>query len=161
LRFIRANETEVIEHTADVRTAQSHARGLHWDASGMTSACAGNGGDQGQRPRRGAPPSFAALWERRILVFTLRESLPPADNVHMLWLYKRGLQDVRIQASFDSATNEYVLVIKRGLHNEKVERFKARDSYGDRIEALELELTRDRWVPVGPPFLLQECRKVG
>ena len=79
----------------------------------------------------------------------------------MLWLYERGLEDLRIETSFDNATKEYVLILRRGLENESTERFGDSVAFGDRIEALQRELTRDHWTPAGPPLLLKDGWKVG
>jgi len=79
----------------------------------------------------------------------------------MLWLYERGLEDLRIETSFDNATNEYVLTLGRGQHNETTERFLDNESFGKRIEALQEELERDRWTPAGPPIVLKDGWKIG
>ena len=79
----------------------------------------------------------------------------------MLWLYERGLEDLRIETSFDNATSEYVLTLSRGQQNETTERFRDSESFGTRIEVLQKELARDRWTPAGPPILLKDGWKVG
>lgn len=73
----------------------------------------------------------------------------------MLWLYERGLEDLRIETSFDSATYEYVLTLHRGLHNETVERFPDPETFGERVNALVRQLATERWTPAGrgPIFL--------
>jgi hypothetical protein len=79
----------------------------------------------------------------------------------MLWLYERGFEDLHIETSFDNATNEYVIVLRKGQQNETTERFGDNDSFGARVEALRVELTRDRWQPTGPPIFLKKGWKIG
>ena len=85
----------------------------------------------------------------------------PAHNRYMLWVYERGLEDLRIGTSFDNATKEYVLVIARGPRNEVTERFKDTDSFQSRLEVLEEDIARERWTPVGHPIVLRDGWKIG
>ena len=79
----------------------------------------------------------------------------------MVWLYERGLEDLHVETSFDKATKEYVLVLHRGLRHEMIERFRDAEVFGQRLEALERELTEAQWMPAGPPILLQDGWQVG
>jgi hypothetical protein len=79
----------------------------------------------------------------------------------MLWLYERGLEDLRIETSFDNVTNEYVLIVKPSLGQEQTERFPDSDAFGRRIAELERKLADERWTPSGSPIILPDGWKVG
>ena len=85
----------------------------------------------------------------------------PADKIFMLWIYQRGSENLRIETSFDTATQEYVLIKTLGPNETTVERFKEGDSYQLRLDALERELASERWNRVGDPIILRDGWKVG
>lgn len=79
----------------------------------------------------------------------------------MLWIYERGLEDLRVETAFDNATQEYMLIINRPLRDQEIERFRDSEAFGQRLETLEHELAHARWKPAGPPLILHEGWKVG
>ena len=80
----------------------------------------------------------------------------------MLWLYERGLENLRVTTSFDNATKEFVLTLHRGLHHETTERFPDSETFGHRLNAIVQELAKDRWKPAGNgPIFLRDGWKVG
>ena len=80
----------------------------------------------------------------------------------MLWLYKRGLENLRVTTSFDNATKEYVLTLRRGLDDETIERFPDSETFGHRLNAIVQELANDRWTPAARgPIFLRDGWKVG
>jgi hypothetical protein len=78
----------------------------------------------------------------------------------MLWCYARGLDNLRIETSFDAATNEYVLTSTRGPHRES-ERFHDAEAFRVRLEALEGEIAGNDWTQVGGPIFLRDGWKTG
>ena len=54
-----------------------------------------------------------------------------------------------------------MLTLRHGLENESTERFGDSVAFGERIDALQRELPRDRWTPAGPPLLLKDGWKAG
>ena len=78
----------------------------------------------------------------------------------MLWVYTRGLDNLRIETSFDNTTNEYVLTSTRGPHQES-ERFNDADAFRVRLEALEYEIAGNQWTQVGDPIFLRDGWNVG
>jgi hypothetical protein len=79
----------------------------------------------------------------------------------MLWIYERGSEDLRIETSFDNATNEYVLIKTRSPHKTTVERFQDVAAFQVRLEAVEREIASERWNRVGDPIILRDGWKVG
>lgn len=78
----------------------------------------------------------------------------------MLWVYSRGLDNLRIETSFENATNEYVLTSTRGPDRES-ERFHDAQAFRVRLEALECEIAGNQWTQVGGPIFLRDGWKIG
>jgi hypothetical protein len=78
----------------------------------------------------------------------------------MFWFYERGLEECRIETSFDDDAKEYVLAIHRGVHDRQEERFTDELSFGSRLEVLEQELAAEQWKRVGPPVFLKNGWKL-
>jgi hypothetical protein len=79
----------------------------------------------------------------------------------MLWIYQRGGDVLRIETSFDNATNEYLLIIKRGQDDKRFERFKDAVSFQVRLESLENEIVQGYWKQVGDPIVLRDGWRIG
>ena len=63
----------------------------------------------------------------------------------MLWIYERSNQTLRIETRYDSATKEYVLIIRRIDDTEQVERFPDGPSFQARLDSLERQLDAEEW----------------
>ena len=69
----------------------------------------------------------------------------------MLWVYRRNTEQCRIETHFDATTREYVIVLDKGLPNERWERFPDADTYRTRLRTLDHEMTANGWEDTGPP----------
>ena len=78
----------------------------------------------------------------------------------MLWIYQRGVEDLRIETSFDNATHEYLLVVFRGSDKTTSERFKDAAAFQLRLEALESDMANGNWRRLGDPIILPNGWKV-
>jgi hypothetical protein len=78
----------------------------------------------------------------------------------MLWIYRRADEVCPIEASFDHAAQQYVLVIFKGLSNERWERFTDEATFRTRLQLLDHEMSADRWEQTGPPVLLKDGWKL-
>jgi hypothetical protein len=63
----------------------------------------------------------------------------------MLWIYERSNQTLQVETRFDSAKNEYVLIVRPLDGTEQVERFPDAMSFQSRLNALERQLEADHW----------------
>ena len=63
----------------------------------------------------------------------------------MLWVYHRQDLTLQIQARFDHANKEYVLIIKPQGAAMQVERFSDAASFQLRLGQLERQLQREHW----------------
>ena len=79
----------------------------------------------------------------------------------MIWVYKRGVEHLHLETSFDNATNEYVLVIARTPEDKTFERFKDVAAFRARLETLEREMAGEHWNPIGAPIILRDGWKIG
>jgi hypothetical protein len=74
----------------------------------------------------------------------------------MVWFYKRDRASLSIETRYDNETAEYVTVVVRPDGRRQTERFLKRESFRERLLALEQELGYERWVPDGPPHVLPD-----
>lgn len=63
----------------------------------------------------------------------------------MLWIYKRGSESLRVEARFDTDTQEYVLIFYRDDGTQQTERFEDTIAFQNRLETVEKQLDRERW----------------
>jgi hypothetical protein len=79
----------------------------------------------------------------------------------MLWYYARGRDVFQVEASFEKATEEFVLRFHVGHHKDQVERFTDEIAFRNRLDALEQDLATQQWERVvGPPMLLKDGWKL-
>lgn len=71
----------------------------------------------------------------------------------MVWFFERNDESLRLETSYDKATQEYLLVVVQPDGSPQIERFSDAISFRTRLEALEKQLATDRWRPRGPTVL--------
>jgi len=74
----------------------------------------------------------------------------------MIWLFERGREVLRLETRFDSASDEYVLVVVWSDNRIETERFADPAMFDFRLRTLEQELDSEQWVQVGAPTILSE-----
>jgi hypothetical protein len=70
----------------------------------------------------------------------------------MLWIFERGEESLRLETHYDSATGEFVLIM-RGPNGQQISRFSDTVTFRERLEVLETQLAADRWTQQGPVLL--------
>jgi hypothetical protein len=63
----------------------------------------------------------------------------------MLRIYERSNQTLQVETRFDSASKEYVVIIRPLDGTEQVERFPDATGFQSRLESLERQLEADHW----------------
>lgn len=72
----------------------------------------------------------------------------------MVWFFHRSGQDMRVVTRFDRRSEEYVLEVHWADRPPEHERFASFEAFNQRVQALQAELTGNRWMQSGPPALL-------
>jgi hypothetical protein len=78
----------------------------------------------------------------------------------MLWLYRRDDEMCPVEASFDSAAQQYVLVIYKGLPNECWERFTDEAAFRTRLSDPRARDVHRQLEHSGPPVFLKDGWKL-
>ena len=78
----------------------------------------------------------------------------------MLWVFERDADQLRLEATYDNETAQFVLTIRRSEGQQQVERFPDQSAFRRRLEALEQQLEGDHWTQTSMT-LLRDGWKVG
>ena len=78
----------------------------------------------------------------------------------MLWMFERDADQLRLEATYDNETAQFVLTIRRSESEQQVERFPDQSAFRRRLESLEQQLEGDHWTQTSMT-LLRDGWKVG
>ena len=72
----------------------------------------------------------------------------------MMWFFERDSESFQIETRYDTDTAEFVLIMYRPTTGgPQIERFKNAGAFRQRLEALEGQLTSERWTQRGSILL--------